>query len=185
MATCVRADREGGFTLLEVVIALLLIVTAAAGTATLFAVSLRATSAARQQTSTTALAIQKLEQLRALTWGVDDSGLPVSDLQTNLSLDPPGSGGPGLRPSPVDALDVNTDGYVDFLDGGGEWIAGGTTVPAPAVFVRRWRVESLSDDPADTLVLHVRVTTVQGAGPSSQRLPAEARVVSVMTRKAR
>ena len=51
------------------------------GVAQLFAVATRANQVAKGQTSTTALAEQKLEQLRSLTWGYDTEGqgLPVSD----------------------------------------------------------------------------------------------------------
>lgn len=190
-------DRDAGFTVVEVLVSLLLIAVTAIGTAQLFAVSIRATHAARSQTSTTVLATQKLEQLRALTWGFDDAGtgLPVSDTTTDLSQDPPTNGGSGLNPSPAGTLSSNVAGYVDYLSGRGQWVGTGPNPPATAVFIRRWSIEPLPTNPNNTLVLQVLVTTVtresQGAaaaaaaGGSRRRMADDALVVSVKTRKAR
>src|SRR6188474_3101772 len=105
-----NSTSDGGFTLVEVLVAMLIMAIASLGVAALFAVSIRANQAARFQTSTTTLATQKMEQLRALTWGFDADGLglPVSDTTTNLSVYPPDGSGSGLNPSSDDALDVNT-----------------------------------------------------------------------------
>ena len=53
----------------------------------------------------------KLAELRALPWG---------DATTDLSVDPPASGGPGLGPSPVNALAANLPGYSDYVDADGQ-----------------------------------------------------------------
>jgi hypothetical protein len=139
------------------------------------------------QTSTTILASQKLEQLRALTWSVDANGLPVSDRTSDLSFDPVTTGGSGLRPSPTTALDANTPGWVDFLNARGQWVGTGTNPPATATFIRRWAIEPLPEDPADTLILQVLVTTVvrerQARGPRA-RLAGDALVTTVLSRKA-
>jgi hypothetical protein len=60
------------------------------GVAQLFAVAGKANLVARGLTSTTAMAEQKMEQLRSLTWGfaTDGTGLPVSDSTSNLSVTP-------------------------------------------------------------------------------------------------
>src|SRR5687768_11233015 len=99
-----KFNSSNGFSLTEVVIAMGLLTTVSLGVAQLFAVSTKANQVARGQTSTTAMAEQKMEQLRALTWGFDPAGqgLPVSDTSTNLSVAPPASNGSGLNPSPVD-----------------------------------------------------------------------------------
>ena len=72
------------------------------GVAQLFALTTRANLIAKGQTSTTAMAEQKLEQLRGLTWGFDleGQGLPLSDTTTNLAVYPPAHNGSGLNPSP-------------------------------------------------------------------------------------
>ncbi len=186
-------SREDGFTIVEVLVALLVITVMALGTAQLFAVSIRATKAARNQTTTTVLASQKLEQIRSLTWGFDElgTGLPVSDLTTNLSQEPPTNNGSGLNPSPPGTLNQNVAGYVDYLDARGQWVGTGVNPPGNAVFVRRWSIEPLPTNPNNTLVLQVLVTSVMreaemaGSPGPRRRMADDALVVSVKTRKAR
>ena len=101
-----RSSSSRGFSLVEVLVSMGLLTVVSLGVAQLFAVSARANYVAKGQTSTTALAEQKLEQLRALTWGydADGQGLPVSDTTTSLATDPASSTGGGLNPSPSDSL---------------------------------------------------------------------------------
>ena len=73
----------------------------------------------------TALASQKLEQLRSLAWGITTDGADLSDLQSDVARWPVGSGGTGLAPSPPGTLQNDTAGYVDYLDAGGRWLAAG------------------------------------------------------------
>ena len=186
-----RSDSSSGFSLVEVLISMGLLTAVSLGVAQLFAVSTRANLVARGQTSTTAMAEQKLEQLRALTWGFDTAGqgLPVSDTSTNLAVDPPTPTGGGLNPSPADSLEQNTIGYVDFLDANGGYVGTGTTAPGTAAYIRRWSVRPLPTNPNNTLVLQVLVTPVanEGSRPpgggTRQRLPGDAMLVSVKTRK--
>lgn len=161
------------------------------GVAQLFAVSTRANVVARGQTSTTILAEQKLEQIRALTWGFDAGGLglPVSDTSTNLAVHPPAKNGAGLNPSPSDSLERNTPGFVDFLDANGVWVGTGNEPPAAAVFIRRWSIIPLPTNPNNTLILQVLVTTTahehaRGASDGRFRMPGDALLISVKTRKA-
>jgi prepilin-type N-terminal cleavage/methylation domain-containing protein len=184
-----------GFSLVEVLVAMGLLTVVSLGVAQLFAVSTRANQVAKGQTSTTALAEQKLEQLRALTWGfdTDGQGLPVSDSSSNLSTDPPTATGNGLNPSPTDSLESSSDGYVDYLDANGQYVGTGADIPANAVYVRRWAIQPLPTNPNNTLILQVFVTPVTnervrraGTGGTSgqRRLPGDALLVSVKTRKA-
>src|ERR687897_319540 len=121
-AKCYSSSR--GFSLVEVLISMGLLTAVSLGVAQLFALSTRANVIAKGATSTTAMAQQKLEQLRGLTWGFDleGLGLPQSDTTTNVSVDPPAHNGSGLNPSPSDSLEQNTAGFVDFLDGNGVWV---------------------------------------------------------------
>src|SRR5687768_878657 len=184
-----------GFSLVEVLVAMGLLTVVSLGVAQLFAVSAKANYVAKGQTSTTALAEQKMEQLRSLSWGFDTEGqgLPVSDTTSNLSTDPGTASGSGLNPSPVDSLSSNTTGYVDFLDAHGAFLSTGTTTPANAVYIRRWSIQPLPTNPNNTLILQVFVTPVpndkaRASGGSAQaalrRLPGDALLVSVKTRKA-
>ena len=182
-----------GFSLVEVVIAMGILTVVSLGVAQLFALATRANQVAKGQTSTTALAEQKLEQLRALTWGfdIDGEGLPVSDTSSNLSLDPPQPNGSGLNPSPGNSLESNQSNYVDYLDAHGQYVGTGTNIPADAVFVRRWSIQPMPTNPNNTLILQVLVTPVvnerlrRASGNTTlRRLPGDALLVSVKTRKA-
>lgn len=182
---------DAGFTIVEVLIAMMLISLMALGVAELFGVAIKATHAARNQTSTAILASQKMEQLRALTWGYDSlgTGLPVTDTTTDLSYEPAVNSGEGLNPSPNGSLDSNTPGYVDYVDSRGQWVGTGATPPAGAVYIRRWSIEPLPMNPNNTVVLQVLVTTVRreaqasAAGGTRRRLPDDSLVVTVKTRK--
>jgi prepilin-type N-terminal cleavage/methylation domain-containing protein len=184
---------ERGFTLVEVLVALVILTGAAVGMAELVTVAVRTGEAARSLTSCSALAVQKMEELKALTWSyadVDVAAPPVGDTTTDLSLDPPGNTGRGVSPSPPGALDRNMPGYVDFLDADGRWVGTGSAPPPAAVFVRRWSVDRLPADPDNTLMFQVLVTrvTVERAiamGPGGQRplLSGEALLATVSTRR--
>lgn len=170
-----------------------LLMTVCLGVAQLFAVATKANQVARGQTSTTALAAQKLEQIRSLTWGFDlqGQGLPVTDTTTNLANYPLTPDGNGLNPSPDGSLYENKDGYYDYLDASGAWVGTGTGRPSTAAFIRRWAIVPLPTNPNNTIVIQVMVSPVandlaraaaeQG---STRRMPGDALLTSVKTRKA-
>jgi prepilin-type N-terminal cleavage/methylation domain-containing protein len=181
-----------GFSLVEVIVSMGLLTAVSLGVAQLFALSTRANLIAKGQTSTTAMAEQKVEQLRGLTWGFDlqGQGLPLSDTTTNLAVYPPAHNGSGLNPSPTDALEQNTAGFVDFLDGNGAWVGTGTTPPGTAVYIRRWSIQPLPTNPNNTLVIQVLVTPIALEATRVQtaytrtRMVGDALLVTVRTRKA-
>ena len=181
-----------GFSLIEVVVSMGLLTAVSLGVAQLFALTTRANLIAKGQTSTTAMAEQKLEELRGLTWGFDleGQGLPLSDTTTNLAVYPPAHNGSGLNPSPSDSLEENTPGFVDFVDGSGTWVGTGTTPPASAVYIRRWSIQPLPTNPNNTLVIQVLVTPVASESArvesafSRTRMVGDALLVTVRTRKA-
>jgi len=187
-----RSSKSQGFSLVEVLISMGLLTVVSLGVAQLFAITARANVVAKGQTSTTAMAEQKIEQLRGLTWGFDTNGqgLPVSDTTTNLAVDPQTANGAGLDPSPSGSLDQNTTGYVDFLDAHGTYVGTGTAVPATASYIRRWSILPLPTNPNNTLILQVLVTPVSNeasrvAGPGPRkRMAGDAFLVSLKTRKA-
>jgi prepilin-type N-terminal cleavage/methylation domain-containing protein len=180
---------DAGFSLVEVLIATLLLATALTTLGQLFALSARSNIGARSTTYTAMLAQQKLEELRSLTWGFDTQGLPISDTSTDTTVSPEAmAGGTGLSPSPAGALSANTGGYVDYINQFGEKLGGGAVAPANAVYVRRWSVEPLPSNPNNTLILQVLVFRNNDRGSanngSGKLLPEEARLVTVKTRKA-
>ena len=182
------ASGESGFSLIEVLIATLILAIALVSLAQLFALSTKSNMGARNTTYTAVLAQQKLEELRSLTWGFDTLGLPISDTTTNTAVSPETpAGGTGLAPSPSGSLGANIDGYVDYVGQFGNKLGGGGAPPAGTVYVRRWSVEPLPSNPNNTLILQVLVfrnrdrgTADNGAGTV---LPEEARLVTVKTRK--
>ena len=184
-------NNESGFSLLETMIATLLLAGALASTAHLFVVATRSNLNSQRQTFASTLALEKMEQLRGLAWGFDEIGLPISDYTTNLALDPPDAdGGTGLSQSPDNSLAANVDGYVDYLDRYGQTLGGGTDIPDGTTYVRRWSIEPLPTNPNNTLILQVIVFNVgdradDGQGPVLNTRRDEARLVSVKTRKSR
>ena len=182
---------SGGFSLVEVVVSMGILTVVSLGVAQLFAASTKVNLIARGQTSTVALAQQKLEQLRSLTWGFDTNGegLPVSDTTSDLSVYPTTQDGSGLNPSPTDSLEHNTPGFVDFVDKAGNWVATGTTPPSSAAYIRRWSIQPLPSNPNNTLVIQVLVTSTANEngrisdGSPRKRLPGDTLLVTVKTRK--
>ena len=174
----VRSEPAGA-TLIEVLVATAVLVSGVLSIAQLFLLSASTNVSARHITIAATLAAQKVEQLRGLMWGYDVEGTPVSDVSTDTSVIPEAVvGGTGLRPSPADALERNTSGYVDHLDSYGR-IVGNRFIPPTAVYTRRWSIEPLPDE-ADTLVIRVAVYRRER---SERPSTAEAEMVNVRTRK--
>jgi type II secretory pathway pseudopilin PulG len=176
MAQCRCLSNERGFSFVEVMCAAGLVASLAAGVAQVLDAAVRATHASRTRTLSTILAAQKMEQLRSLEWSSTPDGVPMSDRSTDLAADPPADGGRGLQPSPPGTLDANVSSYVDYLDRLGGWAGSGSSPPASAVYIRRWAIERLPEDPDNVLVLRVvvfaRATGVGagGAGADATRL---------------
>ncbi len=102
----VRRETQG-FTLIEVVIAVAVLVTVLAGMAGVWAMAAASTRVAREQTLAMQLARDKLEQLAALAWAVQPVGgvdVLASDVTTNVSRLPATTDGSGTRASPQDSL---------------------------------------------------------------------------------
>ncbi len=147
-----------GFTLVEVMVALAILAGSLFVVAQLMVVASRAADASRETTTATALAAQKIEQLRALAWGMAPDGTGIEDLQSDVASWPGRpSGGPGLSLSSPGTLAENTAGYVDFLDADGRWIGSGESPPGAAAFLRRWSVTAADSCAPSGRVLRVAV----------------------------
>jgi prepilin-type N-terminal cleavage/methylation domain-containing protein len=185
-------SNDRGFSLIETLVATTIMTVALSSLAQLFLISTKSNQSARLTTNASVLAQQKMEQLRGLTWGFDTIGLPLSDTTSDLTVVPEQpQGGPGLTPSPDGSLRRNVDGYCDFLDGRGQALGGGSVAPPNTVYVRRWSIEPLPTNPNNTLILQVMVSRWRDRGAADiddngggRRLPDEARIISVKTRKA-
>ena len=148
-------EASHGFTLVEVLIALILTGTTALAAGSLINVSLQAVRDAREQTSLVVLARGRLEVFRA---GVGR---------------PPGS--------PPTTLDVDTPGYVELVDGNGA--VSGTS--SGAVFTTRWRVQQVTfpSTMSDGQVVRSRALGVRLAhGARSTRSPGDTSLALVLHR---
>jgi prepilin-type N-terminal cleavage/methylation domain-containing protein len=132
---------ESGFTLVEVLVAMALVLVLVRGAAGLLVVAAALGQDARGQTFTAILASAKVEQLRA---------------------DGPAAAG--------GSLDEDEVGFADFLDDQGR-LVGVDTRPPAAVYVRRWTRAPLGPSQPDVCVLRVRVAPAVRADASVGRRP--------------
>ena len=183
--------RDAGFTLIEVIVALAILVTVASGVVRLFALAIESGRTSRDRTMAVTLAASRLEELRSLAWSyeLDSSGAAVArtDGSTDLSVDPPGTSGPGLLESPGGTLDVSTPPYVDYLDAAGQRVGAGSTPPPRAVYARRWAVRYFagSDRLAALQVFVTTVRRVRGLRSPIAWTGEDALLATVVSRKGR
>ena len=183
-----------GVALIEALVAIALLASALIALAGLLATAATATHRAHVVSTTAILASRKMEQLRSLAWSVDGTGAATSDVRTDTTAVDASttcravgaSVGTGLSVSPAGALDADTAGYVDYVDGLGCGLGGGDDPPSGTVYVRRWSVTALPASPDMAVVLQVVVARYDPstAGVRSLRgRPGSARLVSIKSRK--
>lgn len=153
--------------MIEVLVAMALVATTAAGLAELFVVAARATQRSRVDTLAVFAAESKMAELRGAIWSYD------------LSLDGAPQSSAALALSPAAALTSNVDGYIDYVDNAGLVAGAGLVPPSAAVYLRRWSVQPLPTDPTHTRVL--QVVTAPVATPNA----ITAQLVAILTRVAR
>ena len=130
-----------GFSLVETLIATLIVASAVGGLAHLVALGARQAGATRQQLAAVTIAQSKLEELRGGPWTYASDGTPISSAL--------------LAPSPSDALLVDHDGYFEHVDGFGVVVA--PTEVATTHYTRRWSITPLYPADPNTLVLRACV----------------------------
>lgn len=158
-----------GFSLIEVLIALALLMVSVLGLAQLFTYSAAAVRQGRTLTTVAVLASEKLDQLRTLAFTYDAAGVRLTDTTSDATSVPEApTGGQGLAPSGLSTLDVDTPGYCDFLDASGRVLGRAPTRPGDTAFVRRWAVVPLATDPQDSVLIHVRVLSRVAADQNVQ-----------------
>jgi type II secretory pathway pseudopilin PulG len=132
--------KDAGFSLIEVMVALTICIVGALSLGQLLVASDKTRRTAYETTRTLLLAEQKIEALRSLECG---SGL----------CSPPGK------------LDVDTQGYVDYLDSDGELLANNSVgAPPGTAYIRRWSVDAVAGSAIGTTVVQVLVMPVMGIG---------------------
>lgn len=136
-----------GFTLLETVIATGILVTALAGIAQLFVLTLRTTRESGSHGVALVAAQAKLEALRALQLAYGAAGERLTD--------------PALEASPPASLLADTADYFDTLDE-----TGGVIVDeeGEAVFARRWAITPLDRLEPQAVVIEVCVLRAPADG---------------------
>ena len=146
-----------GFTLVEVLVALTILLLALLAAAQTLTLAAAAVHDSRVHTLTTTAAAQRVEQLMALDWVA-------------------------LTPSPANALEHNTNGFVDFLDAEGRVVGAAAVPPADAVFVRRWAVDPPVTGVAHALVIRVLVRSLAADLAGARGARGEARLTTVRAR---
>jgi type II secretory pathway pseudopilin PulG len=181
-----KCGSGSGFSLIEVLTATAMMAAGLTVIAQLFLFEIDANRWSAATTTAAALAGEKLEQLRSLAFFTDETGVPVTDAASDLSVTPASAtGGRGLLASPASALIANTPGYVDFLDAAGGWVGAGPVTPRGAVFVRRWSITPLPAHPNDALILQVAVARASAASRGAALRAGDAVVVGLKARRAR
>jgi Tfp pilus assembly protein PilV len=133
-----NAHASEGFTLLEALIASLLLAGALATLAHVVGTGVVQTTSMRRTMAALVLAQSKLEELRALTWRFDADGSRASSN--------------ALVASPAGSLSADHAGWVETLDRFGV----ASAARQPQMYRRRWSIAQWGPDP-DTLVLQVCV----------------------------
>lgn len=135
---------EQGFSLVEAVAAMALVVVVVAAVSTALVTGRAMAGYEREQAVGRAAARARLATLSSLPFstiaGIDGAPVAVTDTTSDVASDPIGSGGTGLGPSPADALWVDRAGYVDYLDATGRGLGSGAVARARAAYVRRWAI---------------------------------------------
>lgn len=166
-----RHNRQQGFSLLETVIAISLLMIVALG---LLPLGVIATTTTENQghlmARTTEYAQDKMEQLLGLSFG---------DVTSDTRVFPATqTGGTGLAIGGSSDADAPVANYVDYLDIDGSLLASNGNAPAGWYYKRVWQVAFVS---GSTTLKRITVTTkVKSAVGGSGRIP-EATVTSIKT----
>jgi prepilin-type N-terminal cleavage/methylation domain-containing protein len=163
-----------GFTLIEVLFAMMVTTIALVAIAQLAVIATRANRGAISSSMMVVLAAQKLEQLRSLSWTFDTAGQVLSDTTTDTTSAGVTGAGTGLTLS-GNTLAANSEGFCDFLDDRGRSRGGGTTLPNGTAFVRRWSIDAL---PFSNDTILIQVVVMRPGEPG-----ASVRLASIRTRK--
>jgi prepilin-type N-terminal cleavage/methylation domain-containing protein len=124
--------RSAGFSIIEVLVAMAIVIAGVASLAQLFVASAYVNRVANTTSVTVLLAEQKMEELLGET---------------------------GLGPSPPGTLSTNTAGYVDYLDASGVSLGVmSATPPLGTAYICRWSIAPLPGSPAAAIVVQVLVT---------------------------
>lgn len=144
-------NRNGGFSLVEVLVAMVLVASAIAGLASVGLDGLTRGDSTHRAGQALALAQGKLDELRAAAWRFDGTGAPVSDASLALTsrLTLAGGGAPA----------------VELFDRFGQPVV----AVAEAAFERRWAVTLVDAADPHTILLQACVASLDGTEPGHGR----------------
>jgi hypothetical protein len=152
-----NASDESGITLIETIIALLILLAGLLSMAQVLAFGVIASKTyGRDATKTTAAAHDKMEELMSLRF---------SDITTNLAVEPPFTNdGQGLKIGGAIPPAAPADGYSDYLDFSGLR----TTADNDPAYARQWKIEKTSDTLKKITVVVTSIKSFQyGTAPST------------------
>lgn len=163
MRRLLATDR--GFSIVESLVAALIVASVLAGLAQLVATSSVRTTESRRSARAVAMAQAKLEELRGLSWTFDLNGTT--------------SASPLLQPSPPGTIAQDTPGYVEYLDPFGALVA--RQGPPEPEFARRWAIAL--HPPLDGHTLELQVCVFAVLGPASVDVRPAACASGIRTRR--
>jgi type II secretory pathway pseudopilin PulG len=128
-----RGPRQAGMSLLETMIALIILIIATVGILTMGMIATGTTeNQGHLAARTSEYAQDKLEQLISLSWG---------DTTSDTTVLPIGTGGTGLSVGGSSNPSSPTTSYVDYLDNSGNLLTyTGGTPPSNWFYVRVWQI---------------------------------------------
>ena len=151
-----RRPPGSGFSLLEVMMALVVLGVAVLSLASIFGIAAARTHSQSALSEDIVVCQSKMEELRTLSF---------TDTTTDTTTVPYGSSGSGL--SVGGSTTTPTTGYVDYLDASAQHLASSTG----AVYTRLWQITDLAPTatngnltPADMKQIAVHCTATVGAG---------------------
>jgi prepilin-type N-terminal cleavage/methylation domain-containing protein len=144
-----KRTNQRGFTLIEMMIACVVLLVGIVGVSTVFGVAILQTSQQGDQSTRTAeYAQDKMEQLMAL-----DYSDAQSDVTAPITAQ---TGGVGLTPGGSLSLSTPATGYVDYIDGNGAAV----TTAANNTYTREWLITE--DTTLNVKTITVKVTAKVG-----------------------
>jgi prepilin-type N-terminal cleavage/methylation domain-containing protein len=171
-----KTKTEAGFTLIETMLACVILTICATGILSLFTISvIKNANRGDDATRTTEYAQDKMEQLMALQFQDVTSntifhfdGTKMYPPCLNFSMTNPCSAGTGLT-APGGSLTTDTAGYVDYIslsNVSNTWVSSDSLTGAS--FVRRWHITL--DSTTKVKIIEVSVISLKGLAVSSSKL---------------
>lgn len=141
-----RKRSEAGMSLIEIMVALAILLVVSIGILSMAMISITTTeNQGHLSARTVEYAQDKMEQLLGLAF-TDCSGsytcTDTTTIDTTTNSYSLGTGGTGL--SAGGSVTTATTGYVDYLDGSGNPLGGGSTAPTNWSYERLWQITDVS-----------------------------------------